>query len=108
MTIWTQIKLYYGLDDKFPYKQAKAVKEGFNNAVYGDVTKEQYWNEWKRSNPLPTVPSGTELLNDFNKSLEHRRQMTVNASESDIIESDEVIEKDYLLDDDFVKGIELL
>jgi hypothetical protein len=28
--------------------------------------------------------------------------------ESDIIESDEVIEKDYSLDDDFVKGIELL
>ena len=26
MTIWTQIKLYYGLEDKFPYKQAKYIK----------------------------------------------------------------------------------
>ena len=49
-----------------------------------------------------------ELLNDLNELLEYRRQATATAIETDIIESDDVIEKDYLLDDDFVKGIELL
>ena len=107
MTIWTQIKLYYGLEDKFPYKQAKYIKNEFNNAVYGNMTKEDYWNYYKRENPLPKVDA-IELLNDLNELLEYRRQATVNAMESDIIESDEVIEKDYSLDDDFVKGIELL
>ena len=107
MTIWTQIKLYYGLEDKFPYKQAKYNKDEFNNAVYGNMTKEDYWNYYKRENPLPKVDA-VEILNDLNELLEHRRQATVNAMESDIIESDDVIEKDYLLDDDFVKGIELL
>ena len=89
MTIWNQIK------------------SGFNKAVYGELTKEDYWEYYKRENPLPKVDA-IELLNDLNELLEYRRQATVNAMESDIIESDEVIEKDYLLDDDFVKGIELL
>ncbi len=89
MTIWNQIK------------------NGFNKAVYGELTKEDYWEYYKRENPLPKVDA-IELLNDLNELLEYRRQATVNAMESDIIESDEVIEKDYLLDDDFVKGIELL
>ena len=89
MTIWTQIK------------------NGFNKAVYGELTKEDYWEYYKRENPLPKVDV-MELLNDLNELLEYRRQATVNAMESDIIESDDVIEKDYLLDDDFVKGIELL
>ena len=89
MTIWNQIK------------------NGFNKAVYGELTKEDYWEYYKRENPLPKVDA-IELLNDLNELLEHRRQATVNAMESDIIESDEVIEKDYSLDDDFVKGIELL
>lgn len=89
MTIWNQIK------------------NGFNKAVYGELTKEDYWEYYKRENPLPKVDA-MELLNDLNELLEYRRQATVNAMESDIIESDEVIEKDYLLDDDFVKGIELL
>lgn len=89
MTIWNQIK------------------NGFNKAVYGELTKEDYWDYYKRENPLPKVDA-MELLNDLNELLEYRRQATVNAMESDIIESDEVIEKDYLLDDDFVKGIELL
>lgn len=107
MTIWTQIKLYYGLEDKFPYKQAKYIKNEFNNAVYGNMTKEDYWNYYKRENPLPKVDA-VEILNDLNELLEYRRQATATAIETDIIESDEVIEKDYLLDDDFVKGIELL
>lgn len=89
MTIWNQIK------------------NGFNKAVYGELTKEDYWEYYKRENPLPKVDA-MELLNDLNELLEYRRQATVNAMESDIIESDEVIEKDYSLDDDFVKGIELL
>ena len=89
MTIWNQIK------------------NGFNKAVYGEMTKEDYWEYYKRENPLPKVDA-IELLNDLNELLEYRRQATVNAMESDIIESDEVIEKDYSLDDDFVKGIELL
>ena len=89
MTIWNQIK------------------NGFNKAVYGELTKEDYWEYYKRENPLPKVDA-IELLNDLNELLEYRRQATVNAMESDIIESDGVIEKDYLLDDDFVKGIELL
>ena len=89
MTIWNQIK------------------NGFNKAVYGELTKEDYWEYYKRENPLPKVDA-MELLNDLNESLEYRRQATVNAMESDIIESDEVIERDYSLDDDFVKGIELL
>ena len=89
MTIWNQIK------------------NGFNKAIYGELTKEDYWEYYKRENPLPKVDA-IELLNDLNELLEYRRQATVNAMESDIIESDEVIEKDYLLDDDFVKGIELL
>ena len=89
MTIWNQIK------------------NGFNKAVYGELTKEDYWEYYKRENPLPKVDA-MELLNDLNELLEYRRQATVNAMESDIIESDNVIEKDYLLDDDFVKGIELL
>ena len=89
MTIWNQIK------------------SGFNKAVYGELTKEDYWEYYKRENPLPKVDA-IELLNDLNELLEYRRQATVNAMESDIIESDDVIEKDYLLDDDFVKGIELL
>jgi hypothetical protein len=89
MTIWNQIK------------------NGFNKAVYGELTKEDYWEYYKRENPLPKVDA-IELLNDLNELLEYRRQATVNAMESDIIESDEVIEKDYSLDDDFVKGIELL
>lgn len=89
MTIWNQIK------------------NGFNKAVYGELTKEDYWEYYKRENPLPKVDA-IELLNDLNELLEYRRQATVNAIETDIIESDEVIEKDYLLDDDFVKGIELL
>lgn len=89
MTIWNQIK------------------NGFNKAVYGELTKEDYWEYYKRENPLPKVDA-IELLNDLNELLEYRRQATVNAMESDIIESDNVIEKDYLLDDDFVKGIELL
>lgn len=89
MTIWNQIK------------------NGFNKAVYGELTKEDYWDYYKRENPLPKVDA-MELLNDLNELLEYRRQATVNAMESDIIESDEVIEKDYSLDDDFVKGIELL
>ena len=89
MTIWNQIK------------------NGFNKAVYGELTKEDYWDYYKRENPLPKVDA-IELLNDLNELLEYRRQATVNAMESDIIESDEVIEKDYSLDDDFVKGIELL
>ena len=89
MTIWNQIK------------------NGFNKAVYGELTKEDYWEYYKRENPLPKVDA-VEILNDLNELLEHRRQATVNAMESDIIESDEVIEKDYSLDDDFVKGIELL
>lgn len=89
MTIWNQIK------------------NGFNKAVYGELTKEDYWEYYKRENPLPKVDA-IELLNDLNELLEYRRQATVNAMESDIIESDEVIEKDYLLDDDFVKGIEVL
>lgn len=89
MTIWTQIK------------------NGFNNAVYGNMTKEDYWDYYKRENPLPKVDA-MELLNDLNELLEYRRQATATAIETDIIESDEVIEKDYLLDDDFVKGIELL
>ena len=89
MTIWNQIK------------------NGFNKAVYGELTKEDYWEYYKRENPLPKVDA-IELLNDLNELLEYRRQATVNAMESDIIESDEVIKKDYLLDDDFVKGIELL
>ena len=88
MTIWNQIK------------------NGFNKAVYGELTKEDYWEYYKRENPLPKVDA-IELLNDLNELLEYRRQATVNAMESDIIESDDVIEKD-LLDDDFVKGIELL
>ena len=89
MTIWNQIK------------------NGFNKAVYGELTKEDYWEYYKRENPLPKVDA-IELLNDLNELLEYRRQATVNAMESDIIESDDVIEKDYLRDDDFVKGIELL
>lgn len=89
MTIWNQIK------------------NGFNKAVYGELTKEDYWEYYKRENPLPKVDA-IELLNDLNELLEYRRQATVNAMESDIIESDDVIEKDYSLDDDFVKGIELL
>ena len=89
MTIWNQIK------------------NGFNKAVYGELTKEDYWEYYKHQNPLPKVDA-IELLNDLNELLEYRRQATVNAMESDIIESDNVIEKDYLLDDDFVKGIELL
>ena len=89
MTIWNQIK------------------NGFNKAVYGELTKEDYWEYYKRENPLPKVDA-IELLNDLNELLEYRRQATVNAMESDIIESDEVIEKDDSLDDDFVKGIELL
>lgn len=89
MTIWNQIK------------------NGFNKAVYGELTKEDYWEYYKRENPLPKVDA-IELLNDLNELLEYRRQATVNAMETDIIESDNVIEKDYLLDDDFVKGIELL
>ena len=89
MTIWNQIK------------------NGFNKAVYGELTKEDYWEYYKRENPLTKVDA-IELLNDLNELLEYRRQATVNAMESDIIESDEVIEKDYSLDDDFVKGIELL
>lgn len=89
MTIWNQIK------------------NGFNKAVYGELTKEDYWEYYKRENPLPKVDA-IELLNDLNELLEYRRQATVNAIETDIIESDDVIEKDYLLDDDFVKGIELL
>jgi hypothetical protein len=89
MTIWNQIK------------------NGFNKAVYGELTKEDYWEYYKRENPLPKVDA-IELLNDLNELLEYRRQATVNAMESDIIELDDVIEKDYLLDDDFVKGIELL
>ena len=89
MTIWNQIK------------------NGFNKAVYGELTKEDYWDYYKRENPLPKVDA-MELLNDLNELLEYRRQATVNAMESDIIESDDVIEKDYSLDDDFVKGIELL
>ena len=89
MTIWNQIK------------------NGFNKAVYGELTKEDYWEYYKRENPLPKVDA-IELLNDLNELLEYRRQATVNAMESDIIESDKVIEKDYSLDDDFVKGIELL
>ena len=89
MTIWNQIK------------------NGFNKAVYGELTKEDYWEYYKRENPLPKVDA-IELLNDLNELLEYRRQATVNAMESDIIELDEVIEKDYSLDDDFVKGIELL
>jgi hypothetical protein len=89
MTIWNQIK------------------NGFNKAVYGELTKEDYWEYYKRENPLPKVDA-IELLNDLNELLEYRRQATVNAMESDIIESDEVIEKDYSLDNDFVKGIELL
>ena len=89
MTIWNQIK------------------NGFNKAVYGELTKEDYWEYYKRENPLPKVDA-IELLNDLNELLEYRRQATVNAMESDIIESDEVIEKDYSLDDDFVKVIELL
>ena len=89
MTIWNQIK------------------NGFNKAVYGELTKEDYWEYYKRENPLPKVDA-IELLNDLNELLDYRRQATVNAMESDIIESDEVIEKDYSLDDDFVKGIELL
>ena len=89
MTIWTQHK------------------NEFNKAVYGELTKEDYWEYYKRENPLPKVDA-IELLNDLNELLEYRRQATVNAMESDIIESDDVIEKDYLLDDDFVKGIELL
>lgn len=89
MTIWNQIK------------------NGFNKAIYGELTKEDYWEYYKRENPLPKVDA-IELLNDLNELLEYRRQATVNAMESDIIESDEVIEKDYSLDDDFVKGIELL
>ena len=83
------------------------IKNGFNKAVYGELTKEDYWDYYKRENPLPKVDA-MELLNDLNELLEYRRQATVNAMESDIIESDEVIEKDYSLDDDFVKGIELL
>ena len=89
MTIWNQIK------------------NGFNKAVYGELTKEDYWEYYKRENPLPKVDA-IELLNDLNELLEYRRQATVNAMETDIIESDDVIEKDYSLDDDFVKGIELL
>ena len=89
MTIWNQIK------------------NGFNKAVYGELTKEDYWEYYKRENPLPKVDA-IEILNDLNELLEYRRQATVNAMESEIIESDEVIEKDYSLDDDFVKGIELL
>ena len=89
MTIWNQIK------------------NGFNKSVYVELTKEDYWEYYKRENPLPKVDA-IELLNDLNELLEYRRQATVNAMESDIIESDNVIEKDYLLDDDFVKGIELL
>ena len=89
MTIWNQIK------------------NGFNKAVYGELTKEDYWEYYKHQNPWPKVDA-MELLNDLNELLEYRRQATVNAMESDIIESDDVIEKDYLLDDDFVKGIELL
>lgn len=89
MTIWTQIK------------------NGFNKAVYGELTKEDYWDYYKRENPLPKVDA-MELLNDLNELLEYRRQATATAIETDIIESDDVIEKDHLLDDDFVKGIELL
>ena len=89
MTIWTQIK------------------NGFNKAVYGELTKEDYWDYYKRENPLPKVDA-MELLNDLNELLEYRRQATATAIETDIIESDDVIEKDYLLDDDVVKGIELL
>ena len=90
MTIWNQIK------------------NGFNKAVYGELTKEDYWEYYKRENPLPKVDA-MELLNDLNELLEYRRrQATATAIETDIIESDDVIEKDYLLDDDFVKGIELL
>ena len=89
MTIWNQIK------------------NGFNKAVYGELTKEDYWEYYKRENPLPKVDA-IELLNDLNELLEYRRQATVNAMETDIIESDDVIDIVYLLVDDFVHGSELL
>ena len=56
------------------------------------MTKEDYWDYYKRENPLPKVDA-MELLNDLNDLLEYRRrQATVNAIETDIIESDDVIE----------------
>ena len=75
MTIWNQIK------------------NGFNKAVYGELTKEDYWEYYKRENPLPKVDA-MELLNDLNELLVYRRQATATAIETDIIESDYVIERD--------------
>jgi hypothetical protein len=52
MTIWNQIK------------------NGFNKAVYGELTKEDYWEYYKRENPLPKVDA-IELLNYKNLYTRH-------------------------------------
>ena len=56
MTIWTQIKLYYGLEDKFPYKQAKYVNTIFNilKSRLGD-------DEFKRLFEVILTDNGTEF-----------------------------------------------
>ena len=77
MTIWNQIK------------------NGFNKAVYGELTKEDYWEYYKHQNPLPKVDA-MELLNDLNELLEYRRrQATATAIEGGRVESDGVSGKDY-------------